>query len=276
MIFLNNTYDKNVCSCELKKNGFYKYKITYLNNFNKYICLINDKIIFLVNNFNFPSFIGINEDEIIKQLLIIKYIQKSNIKYINTKNKFNNILIFKDTIINREVLVNIMSLFYIYKNKEKYPEKYKYFFGNIKKDLCYSFMINKYFTNDTNKNILIGIFYNEYIFTDFIKNELHKKYNKSLFDFDNYNQLYLFLKEKEYVDKYYNYYAPLMIKNYKKIYLKLNDDNDLLKYKNTLLKQIKDFEDLDMFELIDKKVSNNFNKDYIKNKFIELCKKYNI
>jgi len=276
MIFLNNTYDKKFCSFELKKNGFYKYRITYLNEYNSYICLINDKIRFHTNDFNFPILLGIHEDEIIKELLIIKYIQKSNIKYINAKNKFKNILLFKDTIINNEILLNIMSLIYIGKNKNKFPEKYKYFFGNIKKDLCYKFMIKKYFTNNTNKNILIELFYNEYIFTDFIKNELHKKYNKSLSDFENYNKLYLFLKEKGYVDTYYNYYAPIMVKNCKKLYSKLNDDEDLLKYKNTIPKQIKDFKDLDIFEIIDKKVSNNFNKDYIKNKFIELCKKYNI
>lgn len=276
MIFLNNMNNKKFCSFALKKNGIYKYKLTYLIQYNKYICLINDKIRFHINNYIFPILLGFHEDEIIKELLIIKYIQKLNIKYINSKNEDKNIFLFKDTPINREILSNIMSAEYIENNKKKYPEKYEYLLGNINKKLCYVFMVYKYFTNDTNKNTLIDIFYSHYIFTDFIKNELHKKYNKSLFDFENYNKLYLFLKEKGYVDKYYNYYAPLMIKNYKKIYSKLNDDNDLLKYKNTIPKQIKDFKDLDIFELIDKKVSNNFNKDYIKNKFIELCKKYNI
>ena len=146
MIFFNNIDDKKFCSFQLKKNGFYKYKLTYLNQYNRYICLINDKNRFHINKSIFPILIGIHEDEIIKQLLIIKYIQKSNIKYINTKNKYKNILLFKDTIINREILLNIMALLYIDKNKNKYPEKYKYFFGNIKKDLCYKFMINKYFS----------------------------------------------------------------------------------------------------------------------------------
>lgn len=270
MIYLN----KNFCSYQLKKNGTFKYQVTYLNQYNKYICLINDKIIFYLDKFNFPILLGIHEDEIIKELLIIKQIKNADIKYINIKNKDKNILLFKDTPIIKENLLNVLSLIHIYLNKYKYPEKYEYFFGNIEKDLCSQFILTKYFNNDTNKNILIVIFYDYFIFL--IQPELHKKYNKILSDFENYNKLYLFLKENGYVDKYYNYYSPIMIKNYKKFYSKLDKDTDLLKYKNKMVKNIKDFKSIDIFELIDKKVSDNFNKDYIKNKFIELCKKYNI
>jgi hypothetical protein len=41
-------------------------------------------------------------------------------------------------------------------------------------------------------------------------------------------------------------------------------------------KKIKDFKNINIFKLINKNVNNNYDKKYIKNKFIELSKKYNI
>jgi len=78
------------------------------------------------------------------------------------------------------------------------------------------------------------------------------------------------------VEKYYNYYAKKMINNYNKYYKKLLDNDEIDIYKKTMIKNIKNFKDINLMKLIDKYINNNFNKEYIKNKFIEIKEKYNI
>jgi hypothetical protein len=78
------------------------------------------------------------------------------------------------------------------------------------------------------------------------------------------------------VEKYYNYYAKKMINNYNKFYKKMKENDEIDIYKKTMIKDIKNFKDINLMKLIDKYINNNFNKEYIKNKFIEIKEKYNI
>ena len=47
-------------------------------------------------------------------------------------------------------------------------------------------------------------------------------------------------------------------------------------FKKAITKKIKSFKNMNILKLIDKDVHPNFNKEYIKNKFIEIIEKYNI
>ena len=125
-----------------------------------------------------------------------------------------------------------------------------------------------------NNKILIEIFYHDYL--RILYKELYNKYNVIPSDFSNYQDIYLFLKKHGYVDKFYNIYSKIMIKNYTKYYNKIINDPNFEKFKNKKLKNLKNFSDLNILNLVDKYVNKKFNKKYIKNKFIEIVEKYNI
>ena len=259
---LNNLY----CNFFLKKDG----KILYLptQKYNLYICLLK-KIINIIY-IQFPDLTGIDEDSIVNKLLLLAYVQKHNIKYY----KINEIAIYIFHNDNEKDLIDILFLNHIIKIDEKMN---RYFNGNLLKKLTTFFMISK-ITNKkiSDKNILISIFYNSYISSDELKNELLEKYNITIQDFPNYNKLYLFLKKHGYVDKYYNMYAPKMLKNYKTFYKKLISNKKRINFHLKIIKKIKKFSDINLLKIADSYVNNKFNKKYIKNKFIELSEKYNL
>ena len=261
--FLNFYLNKTYCNFYLKKNGKMKYLPLY--NYNKYLCItkkIQGAILI-----HFPDLYSKNEDEILKKILILDYCKKFNLKYFRTTN--NKMYLFNDDIKGmKDITINILFLQYITNINSN---AYNFFYKNIEKLLITSFMINRLHANlISDQNILINIFYEIYIFE--IESEIIEKFNKSIKDFANYHQLYSFLKEKGYVKKYYNEYAHNMIHNYNKFYKKLLSYKELSKFKLENEKDIKDFKNIDLIQIIDKYVNNRFNKTYIKNKFIEITK----
>ena len=132
-------------------------------------------------------------------------------------------------------------------------------------------MYKSKYRNIKNNKVLIYLFFKIYIYI--IEDELLKKFNIKLNDFPSYNILYKFLKKNEYVDKFYNLYGPMIISNSKKINSYIISHSDLLKFKNRTKLKIYDFKNLDLLVLINNKIYQNFNKTYIKNKFLELSQK---
>jgi hypothetical protein len=65
----------------------------------------------------------------------------------------------------------------------------------------------------------------------------------------------------------------MIISNSKKINSYIISHSDLLKFKNRTKLKIYDFKNLDLLVLINNKIYQNFNKTYIKNKFLELSQK---
>ena len=75
---------------------------------------------------------------------------------------------------------------------------------------------------------------------------------------------------------FYHNYGPIIINNQKNIYKYILNHPNLQKFKTKFENNkslIKDFSEIDINYLIDKKMYQNFNKVYIKNKFMELTKK---
>jgi hypothetical protein len=261
---INFNIEKESCNFFLKKNGKIIKKYYYSNySYNDYLCISNNfKQVGLIQ---FPKLYGKNENEIIKKLLILNYVQKRDMKYIEIKKNIDSdenksIYCFNDE--NKDIALTIY-----------FFQKYKYLnISTMIKSLTLSYILLKLvYNNLTNSKIFINIFYSTYL--NNIKEEINKKFNKKLKDFSNFNNLYIFLKEKGYVDKFYNFYKPKVIKNYKKMYNELINNPKLIPFKKNKLKNIKNFRDIDLLELVDKYVNNNFNKIYIKNKFIELSQK---
>lgn len=259
---LNNLY----CKYFLKKNGSILYLPT--QKYNQYICLL--KKIINITYIQFPDLTGRDEDTIINKLLLLAYVQKHNIKYY----KINEISIYIFHNDNEKDLMDILFLSHITKIDEKMN---RYFNGNLLKKLTTLFMFLKITTNKiSDRNILIRIFYEYYIHSDKLKDELLKKYNITIQDFANFNKLYIFLKKYGYVDTYYNVYTPKILKNYKTFYKKLISNKKRIKFHLKIVKKIKKFSDINLLEIADSYLNNKFNKKYIKNKFIELSKKYNL
>lgn len=259
---------EDYCKFFLKKNG----KIIYLpiNNFySNYLCTVKKIIIatpIIISN----AYYGKDEDDIVKKLVLLENIKNNNLKYIIINEDL--IYLFNNNVKNAtNIVTNLLFLSYIVQVDKKMND---YFYGNILKTLTTSFMISKIRTRlISNKKILIYIFYDVYIFSDEFKDDFKKKYDKTINDFPNYHELYLFLKKTGYVNKFYNNYSIKILNNYKKFYKKILEDERLNEYKIKTEKAIKNFDDLDLLKIIKVSINNKFNKKYIKNKFIELTKK---
>jgi hypothetical protein len=264
----NLKINKLYCDHYLKKNG----KIIFIPKiYDRYLCMINN--INLLDFVKFPYLYDKNEDKILKKLFILYILQKKNFKYIkidNSINKDKNYILYLFDESKTNIVLEILFLDNIIKNNKIY----NYYYGTMLKSLCTGFMLNKLMYDKSDKKTLIILFYTLYI--NLIQNEIYDKYNKKLNDFKNYSDLYIFLKKYGYVTKYYDDYGIKMIQNYNKFYKKIVNHPKLKKFKDEYSKEIKNFKDINLIKIIDKYVNNDFNKEYIKNKFIELTEKYNI
>ena len=261
---------KSKCNYFLKKNG--KYIYYPFNIYEDFLCVLNNfKRISIVQ---FPLLIGKNEDQIIKKLLILQYAKKGDFKYVKTYNKSSELDNYWVYIFNEK---NIDSYyFFLYLKKIRKEKKIDdYYYGTTIKTLTTIFMYLKVISpTSTNNKLFIEIFYYDYL--RILSEELYNKYNVIPSDFSNYHDIYLFLKKHGYVDKFYNVYSKIILKDYKKHYNKIINDPNFEKFKKKKLKNLKNFADLNILDLVDKYVNTKFNKNYIKNKFIEIVQKYNI
>lgn len=261
------------CKYYLQKNG----KMIFLpKNHYKYFCMIND--IGIIDFIDFKYLENIDEEIILKKILILYVLGQKKFKYLKIKNNYksskkikNNYdyLLFHESKLN--IVIKFLFHFYIINNDKNMYNFYNS--TNIRK-LSTQFMIYKLMFNKTNKTTLIKLFYTLYI--KLIENEIYKKYNKKYSDFENYKKLYIFLKKKGYVDKFYNNYSNKIIKNYNKYYNKIADHYEFKNYEKKAKIFIKDLKDLNFTKIIDQYIDKNYNKIYIKNKFNKIIKNINI
>lgn len=271
------------CSYYIDKKGKIKYFQDINYRYKRYLCILKDIL-------NFDAFIlsivGKNEDDIVENLLFLKSLQKRKLKYILLKKKDDIIYIFKeknlDKLLNILFFVNLLdnnkfninniidinNINDIKNSNEQFPIEFK----EIINKLSIEFVLYKSkYRNIKNNKVLIYLFFKIYIYI--IEDELLKKFNIKLDNFSSYTVLYNFLKKNKYVDKFYNLYSPIIISNSKKINSYIVSHSDLIKFKSGIKLKIYDFKNLDLLYLIDYKIYQNFNKTYIKNKFLELSQK---
>ena len=280
------TFENNECYNYLQKNGKIKYFRDINYRYKRYLCILKNILKF--DGFVL-SLVGKNEDDIVENLILLNYLRKKNLKYYILKKKDDIIFVFKEK--NKDFFLNILFFLELLDNNKFNIENIQNINNinliNVKKIsnknklldllrlLSIEFLLYKSkYINITNQEVLIYLFYKIYILI--IEKELKKKFNLTLHNFENYHFLYIFLKEKGYVDIFYNNYGPIIINNQKNIYKYILNHPNLQKFKikfenNKSL--IKNFSEIDLNYLIDKKMYQNFNKDYIKNKFMKLTKK---
>jgi len=273
--YLDISYNKKYCDREFKKNGVFKYLPFLKNNnfyFNRFLCIIN-KII-LSDQILFPYLYDVDEDHIVNKMLILAYIKKKfNLKYFNLNKGLIEIYNGDDKYIEEKVL-NYYFVKYAIENDINF---FKSITNTMIKRLSLTFLYEKLTKSNKIKNssIFFSIFYKKYIKE--IEEKIYKKYNLKISkDFANYNDLYIFLKDKGYVDKFYNNYTKKIIKTYKKTYKKILNHPLFNEYIKKQKEEIKLFSDINILKMIDSDIDPKFNKKYIKNKFIKLSKKYNI
>jgi hypothetical protein len=259
-IIINDTF----CKFFLRKDGRIIYK--YYEIYNEYLCVLNDVKYYQL--IYFPYLNDYSENRLIKKLLILNYVKKYDIKYIEYGN--NEIIIFKEEY--KDNVLNFLFIDHMIKYNINKLLQFIKLKNDILKTLIIDFIIYKFkYKKITNAKALIYIFFTSY--TNQIIYEIYKKYDKNFNSFSNYNDLYIFLKNKGYVNKFYNKYAPIIISNYKNIYNKIVNDESNIQYKKNIINNIRNFNTIDLVELIDKNINDKLNKTYIKKKFIELCKK---
>lgn len=194
----------------IKKNG--KFDI-YLNAFerlmNEYRCLLEDRSLFyyLIQN------IYNNEID------IINFNESNNAKFedeILTKIKKKK---YHISILYNKEKKNYLSVLYKEKNIDSLV-KYIYIMNTILEDKDYDeieimskiYYINKIRYPEIKDNVIfIQLFYGYYVKT--LIDEIEKKYGKNIIlDFNNYNELYIFLNKKGYVKEYYKTVKKKIIK----------------------------------------------------------------
>lgn len=247
----------------MEKNGKFIYfpLISSPNYyFNMYMCIVNK--IKLSSLIQFPYLNSKNKDEIIKKLLILKYIQKnSDLKYFHIRNDYIEIF-------NSEVQEKIITYYFL----QYLQKKDIIFYNNLKNTMLKRLTLHFLYLRITysekikNEQIFIIIFFQFYI----------KEIAIPLDDFENYHTLYLFLKKHGYVNKYYNLYTKKILNQYMIFYHKINTHPLFNTYYKKKIETIKNFKDINLNNLIDTNVDPKNNIKYIKNKFLAISKKYNV
>lgn len=248
---MNNKY-----KCELsllpnlegiKKDGNFKFYLSYKDKLiNSYECLLENKIKFLENtnissentkkDQKLTTFYSLDFDYIKKYFVIGYKLSKKKYKIIY----FDGLYLFK-----KKELNNLSN--YIYVKKFLYDPNS----NDLLRKMTYVYYLLRLKNNDVSDEIIfINIFYAFYVQS--LRDELINKYGKDIaLDFENFNKLYLFLKEKKYVDDFYKNYTKKIKDEYKIVLKELKKNkNKISNVKKMLSERCEDFKfDIDYKKL---------------------------
>ncbi len=209
-----------------------------------------------------------------KKLLIIKKLQDENVMYIIIEKKIKNsshpdmkmfIIQNKDKI--RELCTYLFLTKFIQQHNTVFYNKLipKYTENPTEKDIIdvlgvFSISLSLY-KQISNEEILTILFYQHYI--KFISKELVEKYGKDLSNFHNYHQLYLFLNEHGYVNKFFNELGPTIL-SMGQMYIQFIQSHPLFdQFGKKYERKAKYLKNLSIEYLINNYLPQNINKEYI-------------
>ncbi len=260
---------KNDCKPFIDKDGeIIRSNKKIDRNYRNLICIMKDKKKF--DDINFPYLYG-TEIMILKKLLLLKKAQDENLKFyykpIRNKKDMNDypdryIFVFKEENLEKSLYMEFLPYiktidesFYreFYPKDETKEENLIKYFATLGMKYKLSFL------NINNDEILTLLFYDKFIFL--VQKELIKKYGYSLKDFQNYHQLYLYLKTKGYIRLFFNKYGPKIIKLIP-IHIKKIKDHSMfdLYVENIRKNEVKNFGDFSVYDLIDEYVPEYIDK----------------
>lgn len=274
------TLQSNDCKYFIQKNGKLLKKSKNIGKFYfDILCIINHHSRFDKMDF-FPYLYG-DENLILDKLLILHKAQEEDLYYMklpktNMKSKYpdENIMILRKEYVEDLCVWNFLSFM---KNEDVdfyrqfYPSEYSEE-NLIKYFAAVGIDIYLHSIHITKSDFLNRLFY--YLYIHYIEPELIQKYGKSLRDFYNYHELYLFLKKHGYVKLFFSIYGPKiwkqvpifiqMIKNHPKFHSYVNK----IKQKHILpLKK------LSIQSLIQKYVPSMINKEELWTRYTNLIER---
>ena len=119
---LDISFNKKYCTREFKSDGKFKYLPLFKNNnffYNRYYCIINK--IKYSEIISIPLLYAHNEEELIKQMLMLQYIIKNfNLIYFQLNN--DNIVVINN---DKKILNKVLTYYFIkyaYNNDKKFIE----------------------------------------------------------------------------------------------------------------------------------------------------------
>lgn len=207
----------------IQRNGKFKKYLNmnerYLNNYN---CLIQGKSLFYEeSNVDYENnkktqknvLTYFHGDFDYSKRIILMLLKLEKLKY--------NITYYKGIYIYKKKNINLLSN-YIYLKRFIYDSESK----DVVKKMSEVFKMSKLRFPDINdKAIYTQLFFSYYVQS--LIDEIEMKYGIDLtLDFSNFNELYLFLKKKGYVTKYYKEIVNKIKMNVKDINKKLKEDKD--------------------------------------------------
>ena len=222
----------------IKKDGTFEYQISFQEkNIYEVNCLLKNKILFYKNiiliNYknNYKKiYININQDSYIKGAIQIYFLSKLKYKIISYKygneQESTYYYFYRDENYN-DILKYIYVLKYI--NEQDFENNYSKNMNVFIKYMAIQYYLCKlkFKNNVTNTDFFIAIFFRFYILA--LKDEIVKKYGINVvLDFSNYHNIYLFLKEKNYVSIFYKKIKKEIIQEYNKFKIFMKDKENII------------------------------------------------
>ena len=218
----------------IKKDGTFKHQIFFLEKkIYEINCLLKNKVLFYTNILYYKKLsVNINSYSYITQGIQSYILSRLKYKIISYRNKNKNdqeitdYYIYKDENYN-EILKYIYALKYI--NEQDFENNYTKNMNIFIKYMGIQFYLCKlkFKSNVTNADFFIAIFFKFYILA--LKDEIIKKYGANvILDFSNYHNIYLFLKEKNYVSLFYKKVKKEITKEYNKFKNFIKDKENII------------------------------------------------
>lgn len=270
---------KDDCKYYIKKDGnIRKFKKNIGTKYQHLLCLLKNKSKF--DRITFPYLYG-NEDRVLKKLVIIHQLQQhKDIKYLIVQDKKNSdfpdftMMILREKYLKEYCISNFL---YEYARKND-KEFYNMFFGDTESEeglirtiTANSIQFKLYLTTISNQELLIRIFYALYV-KYYLNKDLIQKYGKDLKDFHNYHELYIFLRKKGYVKKFYQVYGPQILRLIPRFISFIENHPDFDKYMIQTKRKMKNFNKLSVPKLLNQFLPKMMDKDKIYLDYLKLVR----
>lgn len=270
---------KNDCKYFIEKDGkMRRFSKDVGATYMEFLCMLQKKYHF--NLFIFPYLYG-DETRVIKKLLILHKMQEEGIYYIlvRKKDKESHFPDYKVYLLWPEFIRSLCTFrFLVDYIKKKNSVFYKPFSPDNKTIEEYQSLILivngifiKLYKDISSDELLTILFYSRYI--KLIQSELVEKYGAHMNDFENYHQLYIFLKKKGYVKNFYQKMGPMILQKIDES-IKLIQNHRLFdSYVNQYQRKMKPLRQMQIPKLLDQFLPKMMNKEKIYQSFLSYIRK---
>jgi hypothetical protein len=271
---------KNDCKYFIEKDG-------HMRRFSKdvggiymnYLCILQKKVKFDLSAF--PYLYG-DETRVIKKLLILHKMQEEGIYYIiyKKKDKESHFPDYKIYLLWPEFIRSLCTYRFLTDFiHKKDPVFFKSFSLENRTFVEYQYLILTAFgifiklcKDISSDEILSILFYSRYI--KLIQSELVEKYGVHMNDFENYHQLYLFLKKNGYVKHFYKKMGPIILQKIDES-IKLIQNHPLFdSYVNQYQRKMKPLRHMKIPKLLYQFLPKMMNKEKIYESFLSYIRKF--